>query len=169
MTATVYKVSTRYFGVIEVVANNIGDARRIARRWGVHDAAAVWRAVAGPVCPACETRPCCCPRGTVWLLNSAVIPNGGWGTFDYSPCTVERLRAALSEPYTSRVGYAQTAWAIEALTGFRPELSRGGYTLAVGDVAYVVRLLRRVSDPSTKGRVPVGPTDYELGVLTRVK
>jgi hypothetical protein len=43
MRRDVFCINTRQFGIIKVVAESYKEARRIARRYGVYEAASVWR------------------------------------------------------------------------------------------------------------------------------
>ncbi len=136
---------------------------------------------------------------TTYLLNSAVIAAGAYGTYRYSPAsweelrkvvggpgptswvdhqgkttlihTWDELRQAITEPERpiSRIGYPETAALIEAVTGWRPPISRETSPLEPGDVAYVVRLRYRVANPARKGE-PTGARleDWELGRLERL-
>lgn len=104
----------------------------------------------------------------IWLLNSAVIPSGGEGVYTYlrsdrrDPRFVEAVRGR----HVSRIGYAETADAIERWTGVRPAISRDTYELRRGDAAWVVRLTRRVADPRRKGRhAPSRDDGWEVGFL----
>ncbi|WP_447978133.1 hypothetical protein [Candidatus Nitrospira bockiana] len=128
---------------------------------------------------------------TKYILNSAVLAAGAYGTYRYEPCSREQLRIMLHrdctfcigtgwcdggmcqapsrvESVVSRIGYRETADVIEAWTGWAPPISREPSVLAVGDVAYVVRLRYRV-DPSRKGQ-PVAPSeaDWEIAILERL-
>ena len=43
MQRDVFCINTRQFGVIKIVAESYKEARKIARRYGVYEAASVWR------------------------------------------------------------------------------------------------------------------------------
>jgi len=103
-----------------------------------------------------------------WILNSAVISAGAYGTYEYAPATREDLRAFLAGgDAISRIGYAETAEVIERWTGFRPALSREVSPLEPGDEAMVVRLRYRV-EPGRKGApVAASDADWEIARLTR--
>jgi hypothetical protein len=105
------------------------------------------------------------------LLNSAVIPAGNYGKYSYEPATKEELeRFCLEGPFPeSHIGYDETAQKIAAWTNCLPPISRTVAYLAVGDVAFVVRLKYRVS-PSLKG-IPLDTQDedWEIGRLTRIE
>lgn len=124
---------------------------------------------------------------TRWLLNSAVLAAGEYGTYEFSPATVEDLKAFVDPPPESiemhmpgveplqvrsmpisRIGYAETAGLIESWTGVRPTLSREPSRMAPGDEAMVVRLRYRV-DPTKKG-TPTGSdeSDWEIAKLRRL-
>jgi hypothetical protein len=107
---------------------------------------------------------------TTWIINSAVIPAGGYGTYEYRPATRADLRDALRREHVSRIGYEETARLIEQWTGIMPAHSREPSNLEPGDVAYVVRLRYRV-DPSRKaGMSPAADArdaDWEIGRLER--
>jgi hypothetical protein len=108
---------------------------------------------------------------TRWLLNSAVIPAGGYGLYQFSPATAGELADFLADgDYQSRIGYVQTAQMIAAWTGLpAPPLSREDSQLTSGDVAFIVRLRYRV-DPTRKGApISENPEDWEIGRLTRIR
>lgn len=102
----------------------------------------------------------------VYLMNSAVMPAGNYGTYDFGPATLDDLRAALSGkfgPVTSCIGYPQTAALIEEWTGIRPCVSRAVTKFTTGDRAIVMRLRYRVSTPAHKGgAVSSDPADWEF-------
>lgn len=96
---------------------------------------------------------------TTWILNSAVLPAGRYGTYRFAAATWDEIRNALTSAnhIVSRVGYQETLDMIERHTGVWLPLSREPSLMAPGDVAYVVRLRYRV-DPTRKG-VPTGADD----------
>lgn len=104
---------------------------------------------------------------TKWLLNSAVLPAGAYGTYLYTSATVEDLRRFVTEGEfpISHIGYQQTADLIEGLTSVPIPLSRDPSDMKPGDVAMVVRLRYRV-DPTQKG-APVSTKleDWEIARL----
>jgi hypothetical protein len=104
-----------------------------------------------------------------WLLNSAVLSAGAYGTYHYKEAGWDELRLVLSaEPVESRIGYTETALLIERMTGYLPPINRETSIILPGDVAYVVRLRYRV-DPSYKGS-PSGADleDWEVARLRRL-
>jgi hypothetical protein len=121
---------------------------------------------------------------TCWLLNSAVLPAGAYGTYRYAPASWQALGEALAGAHVvvdaagcacgrphvvSRVGYAETASLIHRLTGVEVPLSRDVSALEPGDRALVVRLRFRVADPRTKGAVGAEQSRdaWEVAWLTR--
>lgn len=102
----------------------------------------------------------------IYIMNSAVMPAGNYGTYRYSPATVEDLAAVLRGEYgpvQSCIGYPQNADLIEGWTGIRPEIARIETRFKPGDRAIVMRLTRRVTDPGTKGApVSADPADWEF-------
>lgn len=66
-------------------------------------------------------------------------------------------------PWTSAIGYPQNADLIERWTGIRPDVNRAETRFSDGDMALVMRLVRRVANPSSKG-APVSddPADWEF-------
>lgn len=109
---------------------------------------------------------------TTYLLNSAVIPDACFGVYEYAPATWAELRevcGAAPSP-VSRIGYEQTASLIAQQTGLWPSPSRERTVLAVGDVAYVVRLKYHLPGRHKKG-APVSDRleDWEVGRLVRVR
>jgi len=105
---------------------------------------------------------------TRWLLNSAVLASGAYGTYAYSPATSEDLKQFVAGTYTSRIGYDETVAYVERMTGHRPVISRDASPLEPGDEALVIRLKYRVQDPRTKGGVRPRDEDWELAWLRRV-
>jgi hypothetical protein len=104
---------------------------------------------------------------TTYILNSAVIAEGGYGTYRYDPATIAGLKAALEGRHESRIGYEATADAIERWTGIRPALSRELSRLEPGDVAIIVRLKYRV-DPRSKSSTRPRDEDFEIARLERL-
>jgi len=102
-----------------------------------------------------------------YLLNSAVITAPG--VYKYTLVPPEEAAEWIRQGgWESRIGYSQTADWIEQLAGIRPPLSREASPMQLGDEALVVRLKYRVTDPSQKGAVAVGPDDWEYGILRRI-
>lgn len=105
-----------------------------------------------------------------WLLNSAVIPAGCYGSYEYREASKEELKNFLFSlqwpPVQSRIGYKETAEKILEWTGYRPLICREASPLAPGDIAMVVRLKYRVQNPESKG-APLGvkDEDWEIGRL----
>lgn len=102
----------------------------------------------------------------IFLMNSAVMPAGNYGTYTYSPATLADLAAVLRGqhgPFRSCIGYPQNADLIEQWTGIRPAISRDETNFSDGDCAIVMRLKRRVANPATKGApVSSDPADWEF-------
>lgn len=102
----------------------------------------------------------------IYLMNSAVMPAGCYGTYQYRPVVLAELNhlvhGDLGE-WESCIGYAQNADLIEGWTGVKPEISRREVTFKDGDSALVMRLRKRVVNPATKG-APVSddPADWEF-------
>lgn len=106
---------------------------------------------------------------TRWLLNSAVIPAGGYGTYEYRPATWEELREFMAQGYQSRVGYQETADLISLSTGLpAPTINRELSELQPGDIAMVVRLRYRVGPTKKGATVSQSMEDWEVGRLIRV-
>lgn len=107
---------------------------------------------------------------TKWLLNSAVLAAGAYGDYRYAHAGVEDLRAFVADgAVRSGIGYPDTAWLIGEWTGWTPPVSRESTVLKPGDVAFVVRLRYRVSNPATKGHpVSSDPVDLEIARLERL-
>ena len=106
--------------------------------------------------------------GMRYLLNSAVIT--GPGLYEYRLVATEEAAEWIRRGgWVSRIGYPQTADHIERLSGVRPALSREASPMEAGDEALVVRLKYRVTDPGQKGAVPIGPEDWEYGILRRLR
>lgn len=104
-----------------------------------------------------------------YLLNSAVIGAGAYGTYVFAPASEDDLREFVRSQPTpiSRIGYEETARLIEEITGHLPAPSREAVMLEPGDEAMVVRLKYRVQDPRTKG-LPTRANrgDWEIARLT---
>lgn len=101
-----------------------------------------------------------------YLLNSAVIT--GPGTYSYQVITVQEAKAWLQKGNcVSAIGYEETADHIEKLCGIRPEVRRESIMMDVGDEALVVRLKKRLANPSLKGVFEAGPDDWEYGLLRK--
>ncbi len=104
----------------------------------------------------------------IYIMNSAVMPAGCFGTYTYQPSTLDYLRGVLaSQEYKSCIGYPQNIDLIERWTGYRLELSRDAVQFQDDDSAVVMRLKSRVANPATKG-APVGedPEDWEFALVS---
>lgn len=102
----------------------------------------------------------------IYIMNSAVMPAGNFGTYRYSPAKLDDLRRVVSGslgPWASAIGYQQNLDLIKAWTGVSVPLNRSETTFEDGDAAIVMRLKRRVVNPATKG-APVSddPSDWEF-------
>jgi hypothetical protein len=104
-------------------------------------------------------------------MNSAVIPAGGFGRYEYLPLSLDDMATWLrAGPFTSRVGYPETARFIERMTGVAVAISREATALAPGDEALVVRLRYRLGDAGLKGTtLDVADDDWEIGLLRCLK
>lgn len=102
----------------------------------------------------------------IYLMNSAVMPAGNFGSYRYRPATVEDLSSVLKGscgPVTSTIGYPQNIDLIEKWTGVRLEVSRAEVRFNPGDRAFVMRLTSRITNPSTKGApVSADLNDWEF-------
>lgn len=102
----------------------------------------------------------------IYVMNSAVMPAGCFGTYQYLPASVDDLAAVLKGeygPWQSTLGYPQNLDLVHKWTGIRPPLNRVNNKFLVGDSAIVMRLKRRVANPKTKGaQVSESPDDWEF-------
>lgn len=102
----------------------------------------------------------------IYLMNSAVFPQGSYGTYRYTPASLDELRRIVSGaagPWVSTIGYAQNCRLIERWTGVHVQENRVQAVLAPGDKAFIMRLRQRVADPATKGApVSEDPADWEF-------
>jgi len=112
-------------------------------------------------------------QGARYLLNSAVVTAPG--DYRYRPLTPGEAREwAARGPFTSTVGYEQTAEALAQILGVPVPVDKRTITMAAGDEALVFRLAfppgsPRI-DPSDKGRLSaaVMAGHFELGLLARL-
>jgi hypothetical protein len=59
-----YSVRTERFGSVLLMCEDIGQARKWARdRFGAGPECVSRAPTDRPLCPACDSRPCCCPDG----------------------------------------------------------------------------------------------------------
>lgn len=99
----------------------------------------------------------------IFLMNSAVMPAGNYGTYRYRPATLDDLRTVVQGEYVSAIGYPQNADLIERWTGIRVPVQRVETSFGPGDRALVMRLRSRVANPATKGQsVSEDPADWEF-------
>lgn len=105
-----------------------------------------------------------------WVINSAVIAAGCFGTYTYHAMTPESACEWLHDgPFTSRIGYPECQ---KFLRGIAPDLTvpltRELSPMDAGDEALVARLKTRIPSPELKGRWVPKPDDWELGLLRRI-
>ena len=102
----------------------------------------------------------------IYLMNSAVMPAGNYGRYDYRPATLTDLHLlvrGLLGDWTSCLGYPQNAELVEAWVGVKPPINRTETRFKPGDRAFVMRLTRRVANPGSKGApVSADPADWEF-------
>lgn len=105
----------------------------------------------------------------IYLMNSAVFPQGSYGTYRYTPASLDNLRRIVSGaagPWVSTIGYAQNCELIRKWTGVEVPVNRVNAVLDAGDKAFVMRLRQRVADPTTKGAlVSEDPADWEFAIV----
>ena len=102
----------------------------------------------------------------IYLMNSAVMPSGNYGTYRYSPATLDDLRAVVRAErgeWTSCLGYPQNAELVERWVGIRPPINRVETRFAPGDSAIVMRLRYRADPQRSKGApVSANAADWEF-------
>jgi len=105
-----------------------------------------------------------------WVVNSAVIPAGGFGTYTYDRLTWGELSAWLhADRFRSCVGYTGNQLKILEMTGVHCPISRDPSPMKPGDEAAVVRLRFRVDDPHLKGELAIRDDEWEVGLLCRLR
>ena len=88
----------------------------------------------------------------IYLMNSAVMPAGAFGTYRYFPMNPETFGFYLkTQPVQSRIGYQQNTDLLRQWFGVEVELNRTEVQLESGDQMLIMRLKRRVADPTAKG------------------
>lgn len=102
----------------------------------------------------------------IYLMNSAVMPAGNYGTYTYGAASVEALADVVSGwlgEWQSAIGYPQNAELIRLWTGLDCPVCRVETRFNAGDRALVMRLTKRVANPATKGaEVSSNPDDWEF-------
>lgn len=102
----------------------------------------------------------------IFLMNSAVMPSGCYGTYTYQRASLQDLLQVLQDrygPWVSTIGYPQNVDLIEKWTGIRIPVNRVSVQLVHGDSALIMRLKERIADPKTKGApVSEDPEDWEF-------
>lgn len=105
----------------------------------------------------------------IYLMNSAVMPAGNYGTYDYQPATLDNLQKVLHGdlgPWESRIGYPQNIDLIYSWTGVRIPLDRSETRFQPNDEAFIMRLRQRMVNPAAKGSpVSSDPDCWEFGWL----
>lgn len=106
----------------------------------------------------------------IFLMNSAVMPAGNYGHYEYASATVADLEAVVSGQlgeWRSTIGYPQNAELIQLWTGHSCPVARIETFFKPGDRALVMRLTKRVVNPLTKGaEVSSSPDDWEFAWVT---
>ncbi len=103
----------------------------------------------------------------IYIMNSAVMPSGNFGTYHYLPINldpeqlIKKLVLVLSGgqgPWESAIGYSQNSDLLKHWTGIDVPVNRIAVYFKDGDSALVMRLKSRVVDPHQKG----GPVSSDL-------
>jgi hypothetical protein len=108
-----------------------------------------------------------------YLLNSAVVPVGGDGNYNY--VTIDKDDAAnwlllYADEFVSRIGHAETARFIESMApGVSVPTNRDATAMNTGDEALVVRLRYRVQNPGEKSSLNPSPDDYDFSLLVKTR
>lgn len=106
----------------------------------------------------------------IYLMNSAVMPAGNYGCYEYAAATVAELGDVVSGKlgdWRSTIGYPQNAELIQLWTGHSCPVCRIETFFRPGDRALVMRLTKRVANPATKGNeVSSSPDDWEFAWVT---
>ena len=90
--------------------------------------------------------------GKLYLMNSAVMPAGCFGTYRYFPMAADTFGWYLkTQPVVSTIGYPQNVELLKEWFGVEVALNRVEVVLEPGDQVLVMRLKRRIADPTTKG------------------
>lgn len=86
----------------------------------------------------------------IYLMNTATLPVGSFGTYTYRPARLSDLRAVVRGErgeWTSVLGYALNCDLIEKWTGVRPPVNRARIYLSDGDSAFVMRVRAKLPMP----------------------
>lgn len=106
----------------------------------------------------------------LYLMNSVVLPPGNFGKFEYTPAIQADLEDVVKGrygPWRCRIGYEQNVQLIRSWTGVEVPLNRAETWFDVGDRAVVMRLAKRLLNPSTKGETVEEP-EWEFGWVKRI-
>lgn len=100
-------------------------------------------------------------------MNSAVMPAGAFGTYNYSPMPVEIFEWYLkTQIIESRIGYPQNIELIKTWFGVDFELNRTEVSLKPGDQMLVMRLKKRIANPTDKGKTQSDNiNDWEFAII----
>lgn len=101
----------------------------------------------------------------IYLMNSAVMPAGCYGTYICSAASIEDIKALVSGnlgKWESYLGYPQNAELIKRWTGYTPHINRDVVEFEDGDKAVVMRLKRRVAIGSKGSLVSENLADWEF-------
>ena len=104
-----------------------------------------------------------------YILNSAVITTPGY--YNYTIVPVLYMKNWLEDsPYTSTIGYAETAEALSLLTGHNIPVNRVQIKMQTGDEALIFRLTCRLEDVRQKGKLTPAfiLANCEVGILIRL-
>lgn len=106
----------------------------------------------------------------IYLMNSAVMPAGNYGNYNYVPSSVKMLEHILTvhpDKWKSYIGYPQNAALIKKWTGVEVPINRETVAFKDGDRAFVMRLKSRMINPTTKGEpVSEDPNDWEFALVS---
>lgn len=103
----------------------------------------------------------------IYIMDSAVIPVGNYGEYEYFPADVGDFAAAIREDrdsWTSRIGCQYHIDMIEEWTGVCVQLSHAETTFQDGDYAMLIRRKNGVENAALDGSpLNESPDDWEFG------
>lgn len=101
----------------------------------------------------------------VKLLNSAMMPCEGHYTLkriSKEQFCSELMRAWKDGILESYIGYQDNITLIAKWTGIVVPFSRETTTIEDGDILLIMKLAKRMGDPSMKGKIQFGEQDFEF-------
>jgi hypothetical protein len=104
----------------------------------------------------------------ITLLNTSILTT--YGTFEFYQISLSEAKEQVtSAEIVSAIGHQTTAEVLSELLGIEVAPNRIEFAQSIGEAALVFNLKTRIPEGKVLSRAEIEETDYEFGILRRLK